>query len=63
MAIADVELLTVPEAAKRLGISRSAVYVLIARGELEHVPVYGARKRVLGRSLAAYVERQRREIG
>ena len=56
----DTELLTIPDAAARLTISRSAMYVLIARGEVETVQVYGTRKRVLARSLDEYVERQRR---
>jgi excisionase family DNA binding protein len=53
------ELLSVSAAAARLGVSRSAMYVLINRGEIEYVPVFGTRKRVLARSIDAYIERRR----
>jgi excisionase family DNA binding protein len=34
--------MTVPEVAKHLGVSRSTVYQLCGRGELEHVRVSNA---------------------
>jgi excisionase family DNA binding protein len=40
----DQLLMTVPEAAKRLSLSRSTVYELIRRGELTAVKVGGARR-------------------
>ncbi len=43
-ATGDQLLLTVPEAAKRLSLSRSTVYELIRRGELTAVKVGGARR-------------------
>jgi excisionase family DNA binding protein len=48
-------LLTVPEAAKALAISRSKLYELIASGVLPSVRVDGSR-RVPLTSLTAYVE-------
>jgi excisionase family DNA binding protein len=59
MATTDV-VLTVPETAARLRISKSAVYELIARHELEVVAVYGRTRRVLASSVDDYVERRRR---
>jgi len=47
-------LLTVAEAARRLSLSRSKVYALIARGEIESVKVDGSR-RVPADALVAYV--------
>lgn len=56
------ELLTVPDAAARLGISRSSLYVLVARGEIVMIPVIGRTRRVVARSLDDYIERRRAEL-
>ena len=50
-------LLRIPEAAERLGLSRSTVYELIAAGELKVVR-YGRAVRVPVSELAGWVERQ-----
>jgi excisionase family DNA binding protein len=52
-------LLTVPEVAAKLRISRSAVYTLINQRELETVVVFGRVRRILDASVDAYIERQR----
>ena len=54
----DRLLLTVVDAARRLEISRSLLYELLATGELESIHV-GRLRRVPAEALAAYVERQR----
>jgi excisionase family DNA binding protein len=51
-------LLTVPEAAATLRISRAQAYNLIARGELESVHI-GASRRVPAAALSAFVEQLR----
>jgi excisionase family DNA binding protein len=51
-------LLTVEEAARRLGIGRTTCYGLIRSGELESVPV-GRLRRVPADALPAYVARLR----
>jgi excisionase family DNA binding protein len=51
-------LLTVPEAAATLRISRAQAYILIARGELESVRI-GASRRVPAAALSAFVEQLR----
>ena len=51
-----VLLLTVPEAARVLGIGRSTVYELIARGDLEVVHI-GRSCRVPVSAIEAYIER------
>jgi len=51
----DALLLTVPEAAGLLGISRSKAYELIASGELHSVRI-GTCRRVPRQALAGYVE-------
>jgi len=58
MATTD-RVLTVEEAAALLRISKSAVYNLVAAGELEMVTVYGRTRRVVVTSIDAYLERQR----
>jgi excisionase family DNA binding protein len=50
-------LLRVPEAAWRLGLSRSTLYELIAAGELRVIKV-GRAVRIPAAELAAWVERQ-----
>jgi excisionase family DNA binding protein len=52
-------LLSPVEAAKRLGIGRSTLYLLLARGELESVHV-GARRLIPADALLDFVERLRR---
>ncbi|MFF0535374.1 helix-turn-helix domain-containing protein [Streptomyces coelicoflavus] len=51
-------LLTVEEAARRLGIGRTTCFALIASGELESVKV-GSLRRIPADALAAYVGRLR----
>lgn len=53
-------LLRVDEAAKALGVSRSQVYVLIARGELDAVTI-GRSRRVPVDAVQAFIERLRHE--
>jgi excisionase family DNA binding protein len=60
LSATESPLLTVAEAAARLRISKSAVYNLINRGELEVVQVYGRTRRVLMSSVDEWIERQRR---
>ena len=49
---------SVPDAARRIGISRSGLYVLIARGEIPIAKV-GNRTLVLDDDLRAYLARHR----
>jgi excisionase family DNA binding protein len=49
---------SIPDAAKRIGISRSGLYLLIARGEIPIVKV-GNRTLVIDDDLRAYLEHQR----
>jgi excisionase family DNA binding protein len=51
-------LLTVPEAARRLGIGRSLLYELLAADEVESIHV-GRLRRIPADALVAYVDRQR----
>ncbi|MDO8615020.1 MAG: helix-turn-helix domain-containing protein [Dehalococcoidia bacterium] len=53
--ISDKVLLTVPEAAERLGVGRSFLYGVIQRGELASVKL-GRARRVPVAALASYVE-------
>jgi excisionase family DNA binding protein len=53
----DRLLVRIPEAAERLGLSRSTVYELIAAGELRVVR-YGRAVRVPVSELVGWVERQ-----
>jgi excisionase family DNA binding protein len=55
----DVLMLTVEEAARRLGLSRTLVYQLISSGELESVTV-GRLRRVPAECLAEYVKALRK---
>jgi excisionase family DNA binding protein len=59
LTVATEPLLTVEETAKRLRISKSAVYNLITAEELEMVPIYGRKRRVLASSIDSYLERRR----
>lgn len=52
------DLLTITDAAKRLSISRSAMYTLIQRGEVDTVYPVGRARRVTARSLEALIERR-----
>jgi excisionase family DNA binding protein len=56
----EKRLLTVAEAARRLGIGRSHAYVYVLRGELESVKL-GRSRRVPLEALDAFVERLRGE--
>jgi excisionase family DNA binding protein len=51
-------LLTVSEAAQRLGIGRSLLYELLAEGQVESIHV-GRLRRIPIDALAAYIDRQR----
>ncbi|MFF7675698.1 helix-turn-helix domain-containing protein [Actinacidiphila glaucinigra] len=51
-------LLTVEEAARRLGVGRTTCFALIASGELESVKV-GSLRRIPADALAVYVARLR----
>jgi excisionase family DNA binding protein len=55
----DVLMLTVEEAARRLGLGRTLVYQLISSGELESVTV-GRLRRVPAECLAEYIAALRR---
>lgn len=52
------QLLTVPEAAARLAVSRSTLYLLMDQGQLAYVKVRGAR-RVAEADVRRYQERNR----
>ncbi len=56
----DRILLTVPEAAERLGLGRTFVYELVMRGKLESLKL-GKARRIRSAALEAFVERQREE--
>ena len=56
----EKRLLTVDEAAHRLGIGRSHAYVFVLRGELESVKL-GRSRRVPAQAVEAFVERLRTE--
>ncbi len=58
----DVLMLTVEEAARRLGLGRTLVYQLISSGELESVTV-GRLRRVTAECLAEYVKALRKARG
>jgi excisionase family DNA binding protein len=49
---------SIPDAAKRIGISRSGLYLLIARGEIPIAKV-GGRTLLIDEDLRAYLARQR----
>lgn len=54
-------LLTVEEAARRLGVGRTTMYALIGTGEVESVPI-GRLRRVPAECLIEYVENLRRNV-
>ena len=58
-------LLTIPEACRRLSISRATFYRLLDRGHLRTVPVSpsGRSRRVASADIEAYIDRLRREAG
>ena len=56
----DRMLLTVAEAAERLGIGRSTMYVLIADGQIDTVRV-GRLRRIEPEALSAYISRMRHQ--
>jgi excisionase family DNA binding protein len=58
----DRMLLTVAEAAERLGIGRSTMYVLIADGQIDTVRV-GRLRRIEPEALTAYISRMRTTTG
>lgn len=53
-------LLTVPELAKRLRLSRGRTYILLGRGDIPKVMVGGA-IRIDSRDVEAYIESHRRQ--
>ena len=56
----EKRLLTVAEAARRLGIGRSHAYIYVLRGELESVKL-GRSRRVPVEAIEEFVERLRSE--
>jgi len=52
------DLVTITEAARRLSISRTAMYTLIQRGEVDTVHVVGRARRVTATSLQALIARR-----
>ena len=58
----EKRLLTVAEAAKRLGIGRSHTYIYVLRGELESVKL-GRSRRVPAEAVDKFVEKLRSEQG
>ena len=61
-----MNLLTIPETARRLSVSRTTVYRLIADGELDHTDVGRKgfpRARVVETSLNAYITRRTTRVG
>lgn len=56
----EKRLLTIPEAALRLGIGRSHAYIYVLRGDLESVKL-GRSRRVPVEAIDAFVERLRAE--
>jgi len=54
-------LLTVEQAARRLGVGRTTMYALIGSGEVESVPI-GRLRRVPAECLAEYVNRLRLNV-
>jgi excisionase family DNA binding protein len=57
----NTELLTIPQAAKRLKVSRNTVYRLISAGELPAVTVSSV-QRVAEVDLQKYIERNTRTV-
>jgi excisionase family DNA binding protein len=57
-AAAEPLLLTVTQAAQRLGISRSLLYELLAAAEIESITI-GRLRRIPVDALTTYIERQR----
>jgi excisionase family DNA binding protein len=58
----DKVLLTVAEAAKRLGLSKTFTYTLVMSGDLESLKL-GKARRVPVKALDEFVEAKRREQG
>ncbi len=56
------QMLTVREAARRLGVSTATVYKLCERGDLAHVPILNA-VRIASEALAAFAGRLRPRRG
>lgn len=48
-------LLTIPQAAAELGVSRWTMAAMVARGDIGHIPFKGGRKRVPRSELLSYV--------
>jgi len=60
MRVDEKRLLTVAEAARRLGIGRSHAYIYVLRGELESVKL-GRSRRVPVEAVEEFVDRLRSE--
>lgn len=58
MAQSDPMLLSVPEAARRLGIGKTLAYSLVMRGELTSVKIRAKVRRVPLAALDEFVQRQ-----
>jgi excisionase family DNA binding protein len=58
----DPRLLTVPQAAEHLGVSRSKLYELIAAGEITTVRV-GRARRIAPADLASFIAARRQAAG
>nr|WP_145812846.1 helix-turn-helix domain-containing protein [Kribbella amoyensis] len=58
VAATPLLLLTVEQAAKRLGIGRTTCYALVSSGEIESVPV-GRLRRIPAECISEYVNRLR----
>lgn len=55
-------LLTIAEAAERLGMGRTFVYELVARGEIESIKL-GRARRILPQALDRFIQAKREEQG
>ncbi len=55
-------LLTPDEAARRLSLSRTTLYELVLRGEIESLKI-GRSRRIPADALTAFIERKRQEEG
>ena len=56
--LSELQLLAIPEVAKLLQVSRTMVYALMSKGEIESIKIGNARRVVLV-SVWQYIERQK----
>jgi excisionase family DNA binding protein len=59
-AMVDIELLTVAQTAQALALSRTTIYALLEKGDLESVWI-GTARRIPYDSLSRFIERLRKE--